>query len=76
MSSRSPAETQLNVIDFGLAKKYRDPLTGEHIPYHQDDHHGVGTSLFASIHTHDGIGAFHSSSRATFVNRQLRGLAA
>lgn len=57
MSSRSPAESHINVIDFGLAKKYRDPLTGEHIPYQQDDHHGVGTSLFASIHTHDGIEA-------------------
>jgi len=45
----------VNVIDFGLAKKFRDVRTGEHIPYHQDAHHGVGTSLFASINTHLGI---------------------
>ncbi|EIM85144.1 kinase-like protein [Stereum hirsutum FP-91666 SS1] len=45
----------VNVIDFGLAKKYRDHRTGAHIPYHQDEHHGVGTSLFASINTHQGI---------------------
>ncbi|EPQ53214.1 protein kinase [Gloeophyllum trabeum ATCC 11539] len=45
----------VNVIDFGLAKKYRDPRTTLHIPYKQDDHHGVGTSLFASINTHLGI---------------------
>lgn len=45
----------VNVIDFGLAKKFRDPRTGGHIPYHQDPHHGVGTSLFASINTHLGI---------------------
>ncbi|KAI0067524.1 kinase-like protein [Artomyces pyxidatus] len=45
----------VNVIDFGLAKKFRDPRTGTHIPYRQDAHHGVGTSLFASINTHLGI---------------------
>ncbi len=47
----------VNVIDFGLAKKYRD-RDGAHIPYNQDPHHGVGTSLFASINTHLGIGTF------------------
>ncbi|KAA1470999.1 kinase-like protein [Dentipellis sp. KUC8613] len=47
----------VNVIDFGLAKKFRDSRTGAHIPYHQDPHHGVGTSLFASINTHLGIEA-------------------
>ncbi|PCH34731.1 kinase-like protein [Wolfiporia cocos MD-104 SS10] len=47
----------LNVIDFGLAQKYRDPRTGLHIPYKQDAHHGVGTCLFASINTHLGIEA-------------------
>lgn len=63
MSSRNPAESCVNVIDFGLAKKFRDPLTGAHIPYRQDDHHGVGTSLFASMHTHDGIGEHRSICR-------------
>ncbi|KAI0031087.1 kinase-like protein [Vararia minispora EC-137] len=47
----------VNVIDFGLAKKFRDPRTGMHIPYQQDGQHGVGTSLFASINTHLGIEA-------------------
>ncbi|PIL32672.1 hypothetical protein GSI_05376 [Ganoderma sinense ZZ0214-1] len=45
----------VNVIDFGLAKKFRDPRTSAHIPYHQDDHHGVGTCLFAAINTHLGV---------------------
>ncbi|KZT01679.1 kinase-like protein [Laetiporus sulphureus 93-53] len=45
----------INIIDFGLAKKFRDPRTSMHIPYKQDDHHGVGTSLFAAINTHLGI---------------------
>jgi casein kinase I homolog HRR25 len=47
----------VNVIDFGLAKKFRDPRTNMHIPYHKDDYHGVGTSLFAAINTHLGSGA-------------------
>ncbi|KAI5891655.1 kinase-like protein [Schizophyllum commune H4-8] len=47
----------VNVIDFGLAKKYRDPRTCAHIPYKQDDVHGVGTSLFAAINTHFGVEA-------------------
>ncbi|KAF8309785.1 kinase-like domain-containing protein [Amanita rubescens] len=45
----------VNVIDFGLAKKYRDPRTLNHIPYRRTDVHGVGTSLFAAINTHFGI---------------------
>jgi len=55
MSSREPSESCLNVIDFGLAKKYRDSKTGYHIPYNQEDQHGVGTSLFAAINTHQGV---------------------
>jgi len=45
----------VNIIDFGLAKKFRDPRTNAHIPYKQEDHHGVGTCLFAAINTHLGI---------------------
>ncbi|EKM74707.1 hypothetical protein AGABI1DRAFT_116779, partial [Agaricus bisporus var. burnettii JB137-S8] len=45
----------VNVIDFGLAKKFRDSRTSNHIPFKQDDVHGVGTSLFAAINTHLGI---------------------
>ena len=46
----------INVIDFGLVKKFRDPWTTMHIPYQQDEQQRVGTSLFASIHTHNSIG--------------------
>ncbi|KAK7018581.1 casein kinase [Favolaschia claudopus] len=49
------AASMVNVIDFGLAKKYRDSRTFLHIPYKQDDVHGVGTSLFAAINTHLGV---------------------
>ncbi|CAA7266011.1 unnamed protein product [Cyclocybe aegerita] len=44
-----------NVIDFALAKKFRDSKTTMYILYKQDDFHGVGTSLFAAINTHLGV---------------------
>lgn len=46
----------VNIIDFGLAKKFRDPRNGQHIPYKQEDTHSVGTALFASLNAHMGIG--------------------
>jgi len=42
------------VIDFGLAKRFRDPKTGEHIPY-KDKKQLTGTARYASVNTHLGI---------------------
>jgi casein kinase 1 len=43
------------IIDYGLAKRFRDPKTGEHIPY-KDGKSLTGTARYASIYTHLGIG--------------------
>ena len=46
---------QVNVIDFGLAKKYRDPRTHLHIPY-KEEKNLTGTARYAALNTHLGIG--------------------
>jgi serine/threonine protein kinase len=52
----------VHIIDFGLAKEYRDPKTYIHNKYHDNQELG-GTTRYASINNHLGIGACETDLR-------------
>ncbi|XP_050891249.1 uncharacterized protein LOC127096743 [Lathyrus oleraceus] len=45
---------QVCMIDFGLSKGYRDPISYKHIPY-RENKNLTGTARYASCNTHKGI---------------------
>ncbi len=51
---RGKKMTIVHIIDFGLAKKYRDPTSGAHIPF-KTMKSLTGTPRYASINSHLGI---------------------
>lgn len=48
-----PKQSVIYMIDYGLAKKYRDPRTHQHIPY-RENKNLTGTARYASISAHLG----------------------
>ncbi|KAJ5066902.1 casein kinase 1-like protein [Anaeramoeba ignava] len=51
---RGNKKSTIYIVDFGLSKKYRDPINLEHIKY-RNDRHLIGTARFVSLNTHLGI---------------------
>lgn len=51
------------IIDFGLAKPFKDAFTGDHI-VRKGGKSMVGTAKFASISSHDGFGKRKGYPRA------------
>lgn len=49
----TPEANQVYVVDFGMAKQYRDPKTKSHIPYREKKALS-GTARYMSINTHLG----------------------
>ncbi|KAJ7855330.1 hypothetical protein B0H14DRAFT_2353282 [Mycena olivaceomarginata] len=45
---------QVNIIDFGLSKRFRDPETNLHIPY-RGNKTFIGTARYTSINTYLGV---------------------
>ena len=54
LSGKKSKDPTIYIIDYGLARRYRDPKTKIHIPY-RDGKRLTGTARYASISTHLGI---------------------
>ena len=52
---RKDRETSVYIVDFGIARRYRNPQNGAHMPF-LDGKLVVGTIRYVSLNTHLGIG--------------------
>jgi serine/threonine protein kinase len=62
LMGRGKRANLVHVIDFGLAKRYKDPKSGEHIPY-KEGKNLTGTARYASKNTHLGIGMHNTHNQ-------------
>lgn len=53
MLAQDTSDTNVYLIDYGLAKRFNDPVTG-HIPYSQNKRGLTGTPRYASVSSHLG----------------------
>ena len=53
MVGKGDKKNTVYIIDFGLAKRYKDHKTGHHIPF-KEGKSLVGTARYASIASHLG----------------------
>lgn len=54
MGAKTKDASTLYLVDFGLAKRFRDHISKEHLPY-KEGKHLTGTARYASVRTHLGI---------------------
>jgi serine/threonine protein kinase len=62
LNGNRQAENRVHIVDFDLAKAYRDPETRVHKPYYDNCTFG-GTSSYASTNNHMGVGRYISIHR-------------
>jgi serine/threonine protein kinase len=60
----------VHIIDFGLAKEYQDPETHIHMAYY-NKHKLGGTTRYASVNNHLGLGACEAICRRHVTNCAL-----
>jgi len=55
LTGLGPGSDRVYIMDFGLAKRFRDPETYEHIPCATGRKGVTGTVRYASLNVHDGL---------------------